>query len=117
MSSNPTPTTVPPPLPRTAIITGAGQGIGRSIALRLASEGFNIVLNAIESTLHGIVQVASEITATKSADGGTAVGVVCVAGDVSVEADVEKVIERAVAEFGGVDVVSRSRFREAGSCI
>ena len=44
-------------------------------------------------------------------------GVVCVAGDVSIETDVEKVIERAVAEFGGVDVVSRSRFRDAGSCI
>ena len=111
MSNNPTPPTTvppPPPLPRTAIITGAGQGIGRAIALRLASEGFNIVLNDIESNLHGIAQVASEISASKSADGGTTAGggVVCAVGDVSVEANVEKVVERAVAEFGGVDVVS-----------
>ena len=35
-------------------------------------------------------------------------GVVCAVGDVSVEANVEKVVERAVTEFGRVDVVSSS---------
>ncbi|MGG1576314.1 SDR family NAD(P)-dependent oxidoreductase, partial [Fictibacillus sp. NRS-1165] len=33
---------------KTAIVTGSGQGIGRAIALRLASDGFNVVINDVD---------------------------------------------------------------------
>lgn len=64
-----------------AIVTGAGSGIGRAIALRLAEEGARVVVNDLDES-------AARITADAITDaGGTALAV---AGDVSQEADVER---------------------------
>ena len=76
-----------------AIVTGAGNGIGRAIALRLASEGARIVLADVdEGAAEG---VAGEI------DGQTLVQKT----DVTRDADIETLVGRAVSEWGGLDVM------------
>lgn len=76
-----------------AIVTGAGNGIGRSIALRLASEGARVVLADLdEDAANG---VAGEI------DGETIVHQV----DVTKATGVEAMVDRAVSEWGGLDVM------------
>jgi NAD(P)-dependent dehydrogenase (short-subunit alcohol dehydrogenase family) len=76
-----------------AIVTGAGSGIGRAIALRLASEGASVVLSDVDE---GAVEaVASEI------EGETMVHKT----DVTRSSDVETLISRAVSVWGGLDVM------------
>jgi short-subunit dehydrogenase len=36
---------------KTTIITGAGQGIGHQIAIQLASEGYNLIINDLDESL------------------------------------------------------------------
>ena len=86
---------------RVALITGAAQGIGRSIALRLASDGFDVALNDISSNSHLLAELINEI---KSAGNGRQA--VAVPGDVSVEAEVEWIVEQTVELLGSLDVVS-----------
>jgi len=74
----------------TAIVTGAGSGIGRAIALRLAVDGYRIVVNDLD--LSRAKAVAGEI-------GGDAIAV---AGDVSKEADIDVI---ASAAKGTVEVL------------
>ena len=96
-------TVIPAPLPpstaiRVALVTGAAQGIGRAIALRLASDGLDVALNDIPSKLDALEVVVKDIEAI----GRRAITVL---GDVSVEADVEKAIEATVHQLGSLDVV------------
>ncbi len=90
---------------RVAIVTGAGRGIGRSVALLLAAEGASVVVNDLGVALDGsgadvgpAQQVADEITAA----GGKAVGN---GGDISAHATGEELVKTAVSEFGRLDVV------------
>jgi len=81
---------------KTAIVSGSGRGIGRSIALKLASEGANVVVNDLDS------EPAAAVVAEIIAAGGNAVG--C-AGNVT-DADFgERFVGTATAEFGGLDIV------------
>ncbi|WP_436357718.1 SDR family NAD(P)-dependent oxidoreductase [Brevundimonas sp. CEF1] len=81
-------------LNRTAIVTGGGTGLGRAIALRLAEDGYNVVLNGrIQSNLD---EVAALIGPERS---------LVVVADVSVRADADRIITEAVAKFGQIDVV------------
>ena len=76
-----------------AIVTGAANGIGRAIALRLASEGARVVIADVdEEDAQG---VAAEI------DGETLVHKT----DVTRDGDVEALVGRTVSEWGGLDVM------------
>ena len=79
---------------KTAIITGAGSGIGRAASLLFAAEGANLV---IADKTDGAVETARLVTEA----GGKAIALTGDAGD---EAFVESLVAKAVAEFGGLDV-------------
>ena len=78
------------------MVTGAGQGIGRGIALALADAGAAVI--AAGRTLDKVEKVAAEIRAA----GGEALAVRC---DVGVEADVVALFGDTLASFGGLDVL------------
>ncbi|WP_095198171.1 SDR family NAD(P)-dependent oxidoreductase [Mesorhizobium carmichaelinearum] len=79
-----------------AIVTGAGSGIGRAIAIRLAADGYAVLVNDLDP---GRAQaVVSEIAAS----GAKAVAA---AGDVSSEADAKAIHAAAVAAFGDTDLL------------
>ena len=80
---------------RVAFVTGAGSGIGKAIAHRLAAEGACVVLADIDAA--SAESVAREL-------GGTDVAISVVA-DVTDEAQVAAAFQRAVLAFGGVDLV------------
>lgn len=81
---------------RTALVTGAGRGIGRSIALTLAREGANVVVNDLDSS--EAAAVVAEIEAT----GGRAVAH---AGSVTDPSFGDAFVKTAVDTYGGLDVV------------
>lgn len=81
---------------RVAIVTGAGQGVGRGIAIALAAEGAHIVIAG--RTLSKCGTVADEITAS----GGSAIAVAC---DVKNAAQIEACVAVTVEQFGTVDIL------------
>ena len=88
---------------KTAFITGASRGIGKAIALRLAKTGANIVIAAksVEENpkLGGtIFSAAEEIEKA----GGKALPVQC---DIRFEDQIQNAVDKAVAQFGGIDIV------------
>lgn len=88
---------------KTAFITGASRGIGKAIALRLAKEGVNIVVAAKSvrenEKLGGtIFTAAAEIEEA----GGRALALQC---DIRDEAMIQDAVTKAVAQFGGIDIV------------
>lgn len=88
---------------KTAFITGASRGIGKAIALKLASLGANIVIAAKTTEPHPklegtIYTAAEEIRAA----GGQALAVKV---DVREEAEVQAAVDQAVEQFGGIDIV------------
>lgn len=81
---------------KTAIVTGAAQGIGRAIALRLATDGYNVLISDINATK--LDAVRDEILkAGKSA--------ASLAGDIAKKETVQGLVAKAVELFGGLDVV------------
>ncbi len=71
-----------------AIITGAGSGIGRAVALRLADDGYNVVVNDYNA---GAAQAVAEQIGAAACP---------VQGDVSDEQDVARMIETCTETFG-----------------
>jgi 3-oxoacyl-[acyl-carrier protein] reductase len=79
-----------------AIVTGAGQGIGRATALKLAREGADVVVDDINQ------ETAPQVVREIQALGRKAVAVIA---DVSKRDQVEKMIQTAVGELGGIDIL------------
>lgn len=81
---------------KVAIVTGAGRGLGKGIALKLGREGAKVVVSdVIEANAQA---VADEI---KKAGGKS----IAVQGDISKKPEVEQLFAKAVAEFGPIDVL------------
>jgi 3-oxoacyl-[acyl-carrier protein] reductase len=81
---------------KVAIVSGSGRGIGREIALKLASEGAKVVVNDLDA------EPAKETLAAIEAAGGQSVA--CV-GSVT-DADFgERFVQTAVDNFGGLDII------------
>ncbi len=98
---------------RIALVTGAGgrAGIGRAIALRLASEGALLAVcdlhNNGTADWGGLPQVATEI----NTEGGQAVGFT---GDVSETSDVASIVDGVISEFGRIDILVNNAGAPAG---
>jgi 3-oxoacyl-[acyl-carrier protein] reductase len=84
---------------KVALVTGGGRGIGRSTALRLARDGFDVVISHFQ-----------EQTGEPVADAIRALGrkALSVRGDVSKSADVKTLFETGLKEFGRLDVLVTS---------
>jgi NAD(P)-dependent dehydrogenase (short-subunit alcohol dehydrogenase family) len=90
---------------RVAIVTGAGRGIGRSVAILLASEGAAVVVNDLGAALDGSgsdTGPAGQVVAEIGTAGGKAVAN---GADVSDHAAAQVLINSAVEQFGRLDVL------------
>jgi NAD(P)-dependent dehydrogenase (short-subunit alcohol dehydrogenase family) len=81
---------------QTAIVTGAGRGMGRAIAVALAAQGANVVVAEVDQG------VATEAVDEIQKSGGSAMAVTV---DISSVADVRRLFKEAAGRFGGVDIL------------
>jgi 3-oxoacyl-[acyl-carrier protein] reductase len=81
---------------KVAIVTGSARGLGAATARRLAQEGAKIVITDINAEL-------AQATAKALQDAGLAAH--CVVGDITREADVQRLVDETVAHFGGVHIL------------
>ena len=86
---------------RTALITGSGQNIGRAIAIALAADGFNIVVNGLTK------RVPCEDTAEAARAIGAAHGVEAIVamGDVGTAEGCAEIAGTGISRFGAIDVL------------
>jgi 3-oxoacyl-[acyl-carrier protein] reductase len=82
---------------RVALVTGASRGIGRAIAVELAKSGVAVVVNYLHRSADAEA-VAAEIRALGRSS-------LCVQADVSIAADVERLVAAAWQQFGHIDIV------------
>jgi 3-oxoacyl-[acyl-carrier protein] reductase len=80
-----------------AIVTGASRGIGRSIALALAAEGAQVVVNYAQSAT-----AAQALTAEITANGGEAIAL---QADVAQAEQVEDLVKQTLDHFGRIDIL------------
>jgi 3-oxoacyl-[acyl-carrier protein] reductase len=81
---------------RVAVVTGAGQGIGRAIATKLASEGAAILVNDLDQ--EALAQTVVDITQA----GGEAVALI---GDITDDGFAEQLVDTAVKQMGGLHII------------
>lgn len=81
---------------KVAYVTGSGRGIGRAIALKLASEGASVVINDLDA------EPANEVVAEINGAGGKAVAVI---GSVTEDGFAERFINTGIEAYGGVDII------------
>lgn len=88
---------------KTLLITGATRGIGKAIGLRAAQDGANVVVIGKTSEPHPKLS-GTVFTAAEEMNAAGGYGVACVT-DVRFEEQIQAAIDRAVSEFGGIDIV------------
>ncbi|KAJ6482551.1 acetoin reductase family protein [Mycena sanguinolenta] len=81
-----------------AFVTGAAQGIGKAIALRLADDGFDVAVNDLPTKSDKLLKVVEEIKAKGRATSSHL-------ADVSIEEDVRLMFANVVRDHGGLDVM------------
>lgn len=82
---------------KTVLITGASRGIGAACAERFAEEGYNVVINYHSS------RTAQSLAKRLSDEYG--VRTLCIRADVGKKAECEAMVEKAIEEFGFIDVL------------
>jgi 3-oxoacyl-[acyl-carrier protein] reductase len=82
---------------KVAIVTGASRGIGAAIALRLAAEKANVIVNYVSNK-----EKALEVVEKIQQSGGQAIAI---QADVSKAEDVKRLFQEAVEKFGGLDIL------------
>lgn len=91
---------------KTALITGAGRGIGREIALKMASQGASVIIADIdENTMEAVKEEASDLGVKSMA----------VKMDISDSNSVAAAVGKVLGEFGSIDILVNNAaiFREA----
>ena len=99
---------------KVAVITGAGRGLGLSYAKYLADHGAAVVVNDLGGAIAGggsDASVAEAASAAIRSEGGRAVAS---QADISTEDGAASVVDLAVSEFGGVDIVINNAGITAG---
>ena len=82
---------------KVAIVTGSSRGIGRAVALKLADRGVSVVINYA-----GSQAAAAAVVDTVTSAGGKAIAL---QADVSLAADVERLVARTIESFGRIDIL------------
>jgi 3-oxoacyl-[acyl-carrier protein] reductase len=81
---------------KAAIVTGGSRGIGRSIALGLAAEGCNVAICA---------RGEEKLRQTEAELRGCGIGVLAIQADVTVAADIDRLVDQTAKTFGRIDVL------------
>ncbi|KAF9953676.1 hypothetical protein BGZ70_000153 [Mortierella alpina] len=90
-------------LRRVAIVTGASRGIGRAIALRLAKDGFSVVVNYHTNAVKA-QEVVDEITALPSKT-ECLVRAMAIQADAGNPADGKRLLDETIKAFGRLDII------------
>jgi len=82
---------------KVALVTGAGSGIGKAIAIRFAAEGARVVVNYHRGGTHSGADVQTEIERAKG-------NAIAIAGDVNQRSEMEAMVQEIVRKFGRLDL-------------